>query len=112
MRTRFPDIRIVIQKLNNRWLARFSDKTGRVFEGDDPFIAARILIQNSPERGFCTEDFEPDPQSNRWNRLELRLVKPNRSQGGKPCPDCGGTGKYVGLDVVETCATCGGSGRR
>jgi hypothetical protein len=27
------------------------------------------------------------------------------------CPDCGGTGQYVGLTVVEPCRACGGTGR-
>ena len=26
------------------------------------------------------------------------------------CPECRGTGKYVGLNEVETCDRCGGSG--
>ena len=26
------------------------------------------------------------------------------------CPDCGGTGKYVGFSVVENCQRCGGGG--
>ena len=31
---------------------------------------------------------------------------------GKPCIDCGGSGQYIGLNTVEVCGTCGGSGRR
>lgn len=27
------------------------------------------------------------------------------------CPDCKGTGRYVGLNMVEECGTCRGSGR-
>ena len=27
------------------------------------------------------------------------------------CPDCGGSGQYVGLNVVERCATCQGTGQ-
>ncbi|HUG93310.1 MAG TPA: hypothetical protein VML55_20890 [Planctomycetaceae bacterium] len=27
-----------------------------------------------------------------------------------PCPDCGGSGRYVGLSLVENCRACGGSG--
>jgi hypothetical protein len=30
--------------------------------------------------------------------------------GENPCPDCGGSGTYVGLNTVETCPTCGGAG--
>jgi hypothetical protein len=26
------------------------------------------------------------------------------------CPDCGGSGRYVGLTVVEDCRACGGRG--
>jgi DnaJ-class molecular chaperone len=29
---------------------------------------------------------------------------------GNMCPDCGGTGKYVGLNLVETCQACNGTG--
>jgi hypothetical protein len=28
----------------------------------------------------------------------------------RPCPDCRGTGEYVGFTVVEPCRACGGSG--
>jgi hypothetical protein len=27
------------------------------------------------------------------------------------CRDCGGSGRYVGLSVIESCQSCGGSGR-
>jgi hypothetical protein len=30
---------------------------------------------------------------------------------GAPCPECGGSGRYVGLNAVEGCGTCGGVGR-
>ena len=26
------------------------------------------------------------------------------------CPDCGGSGRYVGLNIAEPCGTCGGTG--
>lgn len=28
------------------------------------------------------------------------------------CPDCRGSGKYIGLNVVEPCLGCGGSGQQ
>jgi RecJ-like exonuclease len=28
------------------------------------------------------------------------------------CPDCKGSGKYVGLQAVEVCETCAGTGGR
>ena len=27
------------------------------------------------------------------------------------CPECGGSGRYVGLNVIEPCQCCAGSGR-
>ncbi|MCA9118056.1 MAG: hypothetical protein KDA79_23450 [Planctomycetaceae bacterium] len=28
----------------------------------------------------------------------------------KVCPDCGGSGRYVGLTVIDSCSRCGGRG--
>lgn len=39
-------------------------------------------------------------------RHNLDLILP----GLGVCQDCHGTGKYVGLNTVETCQSCGGSG--
>jgi DNA-binding NtrC family response regulator len=34
-----------------------------------------------------------------------------RNKVSRPaCPDCRGSGQYVGLTVIESCQTCGGSG--
>lgn len=33
------------------------------------------------------------------------------SSEGPECPDCGGTGQYVGLTITEACDRCTGSGR-
>jgi hypothetical protein len=30
---------------------------------------------------------------------------------GRRCPDCRGTGRYVGFTTIETCQRCQGSGR-
>ena len=34
-----------------------------------------------------------------------------QNQRRPTCPDCGGSGQYVGLTVVEPCRVCGGTGR-
>src|SRR5690606_24523750 len=39
------------------------------------------------------------------SREELDLLS-----GLDLCPDCAGTGRYVGLNVVEPCSTCEGTG--
>ena len=41
---------------------------------------------------------------------ETRLVYEMRP-ASETCPDCGGSGKFTGLNAVENCSTCGGTGR-
>ncbi len=38
-------------------------------------------------------------------------MKGRKSPSCPVCSDCGGSGKYVGLTVVEPCRACGGTGR-
>ncbi|MBW3596484.1 MAG: hypothetical protein KY475_04320 [Planctomycetes bacterium] len=38
-------------------------------------------------------------------------MKRRKSESRAVCPECGGSGKYVGLTVVEACRGCGGTGR-
>lgn len=38
-------------------------------------------------------------------------LKVERRDPGKICPDCKGSGEYVGFSVVDDCKTCHGTGR-
>jgi hypothetical protein len=38
-------------------------------------------------------------------------MKGRQNERRPSCPDCGGSGQYVGLTVVEACRACGGTGR-
>ena len=46
---------------------------------------------------------EPILESDRTDHLEFVV--------GGTCPDCDGSGRYVGLNTVEVCGACGGTGR-
>ena len=100
-------LRIVAEQVHGHWSARFADPSlPDSYGGSDALDAVRRLIENSPHLGITLDDFEPDWDHCSTCRVELVMVCPP----GKTCPDCGGTGKYVGLNVVEGCATCGGTG--
>jgi hypothetical protein len=44
--------------------------------------------------------------------LKETLLMSQRQNERRPrCPECGGSGQYVGLTVVEPCRDCGGTGR-
>ncbi len=100
-------LRIIAEENHGHWSARFADPSSHEsYGGADAMDAVRRLIENSPQWNVMVDDFEPDWDNCSSQRLELVLVRPT----GKVCPDCGGTGKYVGLHVVEPCLACGGSG--
>lgn len=43
-------------------------------------------------------------------RMGPRLL--HQEQGMNTCPECRGSGRYVGLTVDEPCRACGGTGER
>jgi DNA-binding NtrC family response regulator len=38
-------------------------------------------------------------------------MKGSKREAPAICPDCRGSGRYVGLTVIESCRACGGTGR-
>lgn len=38
-------------------------------------------------------------------------LKVERRKPAEECPDCKGSGQYVGFSVIDDCQTCGGLGR-
>lgn len=87
------------------WSARFADGPVGVgtFGGPDVDLAIRRLLANSPARHLTLDDFEPDAAAYRSDHMELVLV----DRWDEPCLECSGSGKYVGLNLVETCRLCG-----
>ena len=100
-------LRIIAEEIRGHWSARFAHpSTNETDGGADALDAVRRLIENSPQWGVTLDDFEPDWDNCSTTRIEMVCMK----RGGRVCPACGGSGKYVGLNVVEDCTTCGGSG--
>lgn len=107
-------MRIIAYDHLGHWSARFDDGTPDSFGGPDAFAAIRRLLENSSARHLTLDDFEPDLDKCRLNRMEMVLKDRDSGNGGRkePCPECSGTGRYVGLTVVEPCGACGGLGNK
>lgn len=111
-------MRIIAQYFKGHWLAWFDDSSPDTFGGPDAFAAIQRLLENSPARHLTLDDFEPDLDECRLNRVVMVLKDRDRDDGStgqgqainEPCPECGGTGRYIGLTVVESCGACGGVG--
>lgn len=107
-----PTIRIIAEYNNGHWSARFANNSSPgCFGGPDAFAAMRRLLNNSPALHLTLDDFEPDLRMCRLSRVEMVLIDRWEESSGEPCPECGGSGKYVGLNAVEDCRACGGRGR-
>lgn len=91
--------RFIVELLHGHWTAWEVPRPEVAFGGDAPAVALGRLFDNlgvdhsRVEGGF----------SEHGERLEF--VIPDAE-----CPECGGTGKYVGLNAVEVCERCGGLG--
>jgi hypothetical protein len=55
--------------------------------------------------GLDVESIAADHERSSGDRLVFVLADSG------VCSECGGSGEYVGLNAVETCGGCGGSGR-
>lgn len=96
-----------MDQLNGHWSAWFSDAPESAYGGEWPADAIRALLWAHPERGVIPEQITSDDDALRDGHLEFLL-----STSLPPCPDCGGSGRYVGLNSVDVCRACHGSGRR
>jgi hypothetical protein len=100
-------LRIIAEEAHGHWSARFAHPSSHEsYGGANALDAVRQLIANCPQLGVSLDDFEPDWDNCSTTRIEMVFVR----FSGDVCPDCGGTGKYVGLNLVETCLACGGTG--
>ena len=91
---------IICHHTDNHWTASFADSPETAFGGEWPAEAIKRLVATVP--GLDVENITADHDRSSDDRLVFVL--------GEVCPDCGGTGEYVGLNAVETCGVCGGSG--
>ena len=71
------------------------------FGGDSAGIAATRFLEAKRTDPALVHAFG-DPT---LNSMELQIPT-------DPCPDCKRSGKYTGLNTIEDCGNCGGSGVR
>jgi hypothetical protein len=107
-------LRIIAHYHLDHWSARFDGGSPDSFGGPDAFTAMLRLLENSPARHLTLDDFEPDLEECRLNRVAFVLIDRDVEAGNRTgksrCPECRGSGQYVGLNLVETCRTCRGRG--
>ena len=90
---------------HGHWSASFAGRPEISYSGNTALVAAKRLVR--AVEGLDEITLRIVGQSENGRRAEL-TVRP-ASWGGE-CPDCGGTGRYVGLTLVEECRACGGTG--
>ena len=93
--------RIIAEDNLGHWSAWFTRRPEMIFRGPSVKSAVDQLMQ---AHGL-------DPAS---ISLMYHGIGPRRQEfriRAKACPDCRGSGKYVGLATVENCDRCGGYGR-
>jgi hypothetical protein len=93
--------KVITEQLLDHWSAWFEDDPLTAFGGDS---AATVTTRLLESRGISPNCLIPAPNPT-LTRMAFHLAT-------DPCPDCKGTGKYTGLNTVEECGTCGGSGAR
>jgi hypothetical protein len=90
-------MRIIAERDAGHWSARRKYDPATVLGGSDPAISVKRLCNLL---GLDTESIAANHAGCRTDHLEFVV--------GDSCPDCGGSDKYVGLNAVEDCRTCGG----
>lgn len=92
---------IAEQDRSGHWTAWFADDPCHAYGGDTAATAVvRLLEASGGDSMAITADYSSSDQ----RHMEFVL-------GGDHCPDCCGSGLYVGLNAVEDCRRCCGSGR-
>lgn len=90
---------------DGHWSASFDEHPEFAFGADSAVLAAKRLVRSA-------EDLDESTLRTVYRSEDGRLAALTvRRSGGGGCPECGGTGRYIGLAVVEECRACGGSGR-
>ena len=101
----YPD-RIIVERLHDHWAAWFNDAPEFSYGGRRPVDAIDALLSAHSERGVVRGQVFALQEEVRVDHLEFLV-----SVAAERCPECKGSGRYVGLQAVETCQFCGGSGR-
>jgi hypothetical protein len=90
------------------WTAWFDVLPEEIQVGRSQGEAVRRLLYRTRDRRIPAKDIWIDPAACRDGHLEFVVVTESKQD---PCPDCHGSGQYIGLSVIEACQTCQGSGQ-
>jgi hypothetical protein len=104
------ELRIIVERVpaGGRWAAWFQHNPGGAIQGDEAMTAFDSLLNAHREALPDPYQIRVDDRRSRGGHIEVLLVgKPRRRA---TCPACKGSGKYVGLNVVESCSSCRGTG--
>lgn len=82
------------------WSAWVENNPCTAFGGNAPAVAVERLLE------FASLD----PMGIHADCSRSSLSRQVFIHGGEPCPDCSGSGRYVGFNSVEDCLGCSGSG--
>lgn len=92
--------------LYGNWFAWYSARPNHASQGGTPQEAVAALLRRS------------DASIDDWNVLAMVQADAEGLDefeidlaSNAPCPECRGTGRYVGLTHVEDCGMCRGSGQ-
>jgi hypothetical protein len=101
-----PDRRIIVHfnRDSGDWNAWLAGHPQHAFGGDS---SATALARFLDKCGWSDLQVVADEYASSLDGAHFEFIV--RHAGPKQtCPDCGGSGKYVGLHAVETCRRCGG----
>lgn len=104
-------IRIIVEQApgGTDWTARFADDPHCAKWGQTTRLAVRNLLAAHPQRLPSRYTLQMDRNGYQPGHIEIVVLSADEAA---VCPECRGSGRYVGLNVVEPCAVCGGTGRR
>ena len=96
------NLRIIAERdPHGNWSAWFDGRPQWAYGGDEAATAvSRLAYSREIDPGTLSADYDACQDGH----MEFTL-------GGQTCPDCGGTGKYIGFLEVGNCETCDGSGK-
>ena len=92
---------IIAEQTHGTWTAWQEHSPCLSFGGDEPATAVSRLCES--------EGIDLATLACRYSKVTRDRMEFVTASG--PCPDCGGSGQYVGLSEVEDCSTCCGGGR-
>ena len=93
--------RIIADHHHNHWCAHFADTPYINYGASDPAAAIRRLLTASPERELDEATIVADSARSTGERMEFTIQRHRTAEDA--CPECGGTGRYVGLLKIEPC---------